>query len=56
MAEQKTKKIVLNIGGMSCINCAHTIEKEVSKLDGVTHVTVNFAAEKAIIEYNSASC
>jgi Cu+-exporting ATPase len=37
---------------MSCINCARTIEKYVSKLNGVTHVTVNLAAEKAIIDYN----
>ncbi|MGD6933358.1 MAG: heavy metal translocating P-type ATPase [Candidatus Bathyarchaeia archaeon] len=52
MSQEKTKKIVLNIGGMSCINCAKTIEKYTSKLNGVTHVTVNLAAEKAIIDYN----
>ena len=48
----ENKKITLNIGGMSCINCALSIEKALSKLNGVTHATVNFAAEKAIIEYN----
>lgn len=37
---------------MSCINCARTIEKQLTKLNGVTHATVNLAAEKAIIEYN----
>jgi Cu+-exporting ATPase len=52
MVEEKTKKIVLNIGGMSCINCARTIEKQLSKLNGVTQATVNLAAEKAIIDYN----
>jgi P-type Cu+ transporter len=52
MVQQTTKKIVLNIGGMSCINCARTIEKQLAKLKGVTHATVNLAAEKAIIEYN----
>jgi Cu+-exporting ATPase len=52
MSQPNTKKIVLNIGGMSCINCARTIEKELNKLNGVTHATVNLAAEKAIIEYN----
>jgi Cu+-exporting ATPase len=52
MVQEKTKKIVLNIGGMSCINCAKVIEKYTSKLNGVTHVTVNLAAEKAIIDYN----
>jgi Cu+-exporting ATPase len=52
MSQQKTKKITLNIGGMSCINCAHTIEKQLSKLNGVTHATVNLAAEQALIDYN----
>jgi Cu+-exporting ATPase len=52
MTTGKTKKIVLNIGGMSCINCAHTIEKQLSKLNGVTKATVNLAAEKALIDYN----
>ena len=52
MSQEKTKKIVLNIGGMSCINCARTIEKALSKLNGVTHATVNLAAEKVLIDYN----
>ncbi len=52
MSQEKTKKIVLNIGGMSCINCAHAIEKALSKLNGVKSATVNLAAEKAIIEYD----
>ena len=52
MAQQKTKKIVFDIGGMSCVNCAQTIEKRLSSLDGVTHAAVNFAAEKAIVEYD----
>ncbi len=52
MSQEKTKKIALNIGGMSCINCARAIEKALSKLNGVTHATVNLAAEKALIDYN----
>ncbi len=52
MSQEKSKKIVLNIGGMSCVNCARAIEKQLSKLNGVTHTTVNLAAEKAIIDYN----
>ena len=52
MSQEKTKKITLNIGGMSCINCAHTIEKELAKLNGVTQATVNLAAEQALINYN----
>ncbi|HUK85698.1 MAG TPA: heavy metal translocating P-type ATPase [Candidatus Acidoferrum sp.] len=52
MSQEKNKKITLNIGGMSCINCAHTIEKELAKLKGVTQATVNLAAEQALIVYN----
>ena len=52
MSQTKTKKIVLNIGGMSCVNCARAIEKALGKLNGVTHATVNLAAEKALIDYN----
>lgn len=52
MSQEKSKKITLNVGGMSCVNCARTIEKQLSKLNGVTHATVNSAAEKAIIDYN----
>ena len=49
MDREKNRKIVLNIGGMSCVNCARTIEKQLSKLNGVVKATVNLAAEKAIV-------
>jgi Cu+-exporting ATPase len=54
MAQEKTKKIILNIGGMTCINCARAIEKRLNKLNGVIKATVNLAAEKAIIDYDPA--
>ncbi|MGD6807403.1 MAG: heavy metal translocating P-type ATPase [Candidatus Bathyarchaeia archaeon] len=54
MSQPQTKKLVLNIGGMSCINCARAIEKALKKLNGVTQATVNLAAEKALIDYNPA--
>ena len=54
MSQEKNKKITLNIGGMSCINCAHSIEKELAKLNGVTQATVNLAAEQALVNYNPA--
>lgn len=52
MTIEKSKKIVLDIHGMSCVTCAQTIEKRLSVLEGVTKASVNFAAEKAIIDYN----
>ncbi len=36
--------------GMSCANCARTIEKGVARMDGVRTATVNFAAEKLRVE------
>jgi P-type Cu+ transporter len=41
--------VELSIDGMTCASCAHRIEKELNKLDGVT-ATVNFATEKARVE------
>ena len=52
MEQEKKKKTVLNIGGMTCATCAQTIEKRLSKLDGIHSATVNLAAEKAIVDYD----
>ncbi len=52
MAKEEKKRIVLDIGGMSCVTCAQTIEKRLPKLKGVIYATINFAAEKAIIDYD----
>jgi len=41
-----------NLTGMSCANCALTIEKALAKLDGVQSASVNFASEKAHVEYD----
>ncbi len=53
MAKEEKKRIVLDIGGMSCVTCAQTIEKRLPKLKGIIYATINFAAEKAIIDYDS---
>jgi len=42
----------VKISGMTCAACANRIEKVLGKMDGVLRVSVNFAAEKAIIEYD----
>jgi Cu+-exporting ATPase len=46
------EKITLQIGGMSCINCAKSIEKALKNREGVYNATVNFATEKLTVEYN----
>lgn len=40
------------IQGMHCASCALIIEKKLSKLDGVKHARVNFATEKAEIDFD----
>ncbi|MBS3158571.1 HAD-IC family P-type ATPase, partial [Candidatus Woesearchaeota archaeon] len=52
--EEKTKKIILPIKGMHCASCAITIEKSLKKVSGVTNANVNFASEKASVEFDAA--
>jgi Cu+-exporting ATPase len=47
-----TAKVELSITGMTCANCATTIERTFSKkVSGVVSVAVNLATEKAFVEY-----
>jgi Cu+-exporting ATPase len=48
------KKEGLKIDGMSCAACALRIEKNLGKLPGVKNATVNFATEKATVEFDSS--
>ncbi len=43
---------IIEISGMSCTNCAQRVEKNLKNLEGVDSVQVNFAVEKAYVEYN----
>jgi len=45
-------KITLKIKGMHCESCAKTIEKALLKEKGIFSANVNFALEKAFIEYD----
>ncbi|MEZ0065841.1 Cu+-exporting ATPase [Streptacidiphilus sp. MAP12-20] len=45
-------RVELAIGGMTCASCAARIEKKLNRMDGVA-ATVNFATEKASVEYTS---
>jgi len=46
------KKITLKIQGMTCASCAATIERGLKKEKGVSSANVNFATEKAYLEFN----
>lgn len=45
---------LFKIRGMHCASCATLITKEVSKLEGVQNVEVNFGTEKAKVVYDAA--
>jgi len=46
------KKITIPITGMSCANCAMTIERTLKKkVPGIKGASVNFANERAFVEY-----
>src|SRR3989338_1872382 len=45
---------IIGVSGMHCASCANTIEKKLSKQPGVINARVNFANEKAIVEYDSS--
>ncbi|MBM7614703.1 copper chaperone CopZ [Alkaliphilus hydrothermalis] len=38
--------------GMTCAACAKAIERNLSKMEGVTSAAVNYASEKVTIEYD----
>lgn len=52
MAEQQ---IDLPIIGMTCANCARTVERKLSKTDGVQSATVNYATERATVTFDPAA-
>ncbi len=49
--EIPTATVELPLVGMTCANCAQTIERALNKVDGVLEATVNFASEKAQVTY-----
>jgi len=46
-----TATLELPITGMTCTNCANTIQRRLRKTDGVLEANVNYANEKATVTY-----
>jgi len=46
-----TAVVELPLLGMTCTNCAATIERRLNKTDGVLDASVNYATEKATVTY-----
>jgi len=48
----KTSVVTLPVEGMTCASCVNTIEGALNKAEGVAKAVVNFATEKATIEFD----
>ena len=49
--EVPTAEVELPLLGMTCANCANTIERRLNKVDGVLSAEVNYASERATVRY-----
>jgi Cu+-exporting ATPase len=47
----KVERVVLPIQGMTCASCVNKVEKALNSLKGVVQASVNFATERASVEY-----
>ena len=45
------EKVILPIQGMTCASCVEKVERALNSTAGVIRASVNFATEKAIVEY-----
>jgi len=52
MKKAKSNKAHIHITGMTCTTCAATVEKALAEMPGMDKARVNFASEKASIEYD----
>ncbi len=48
------RQISLPISGISCANCVNTIERDLKKLRGISHVSVNPTTEKATVVFDAS--
>jgi len=50
----ENKRITLSLSGMHCASCARLIEMALKKVPGVKQASVNFAAEKAMVDFDDS--
>jgi Cu2+-exporting ATPase/Cu+-exporting ATPase len=46
---------IVKVEGMHCASCSAIITKTLSKIDGVHHVDVNYATERAFLDYDDTT-
>ncbi|HWI45944.1 MAG TPA: heavy metal translocating P-type ATPase [Rubrobacter sp.] len=49
--KERLERIDIPVTGMTCASCVRRVERALSKQEGVTEASVNFAAEKASVTY-----
>src|SRR3972149_4075161 len=54
MAETTLQQIELPIMGMTCASCVRNVERALTKTEGVDSAVVNFATERASIQFDPA--
>ena len=52
LREMSTRQIILPVTGMTCANCAATIERNLKKESGVYNAVVNLSSERAVVEFD----
>lgn len=45
-------KSTFKIKGIDCANCAAQLENTISKVEGVSRVSISFMAERMVLEYD----
>jgi copper chaperone CopZ len=43
----------LSVRGMTCANCAHSVERKLTSTPGVTKAVVELQGERAYVEYDA---
>ena len=50
--QRERQRVTIPVTGMTCASCVARVEKALGKAEGVSGVNVNFAAEKAAVDYD----
>src|SRR5215211_6452266 len=53
--KERLARITIPVTGMTCASCVRRVERTLSKKEGVAKASVNFAAEKAKVTYDSTT-
>lgn len=55
VGEDATRELVLPITGMTCANCAGTVERTLRRTDGVAEASVSYASERATVRFKDGA-